>query len=272
MLVERTFEGGAVPIHYAEEPGSGPPLLLLHGVTSRWQNFLNVLPVFTTRWHVVAADLRGHGRSGHAEGHYGLMEYAADIIALLRHLSDQPAVLIGHSLGAMISIGVAAEAPELVRAVVLEDPPLTAFDGRPFTARAEHDRFVTMRDLARQGHAAAELAKLLASTIPEGNDVAVRTRAASLSQIDPEVLTAIIENRSIAQYDLGERLRRIVCPTLLLQGNPALGGALTDEEADWAKSLISDCAHVSLPHVGHGIHAADGPAFSQTVVSFLEAL
>lgn len=272
MLVERSFDASGVRLNYVEEPGDGPPLLLIHGVTSRWQNFLNVLPVFTSRWRVVAVDLRGHGGSAHTKSRYGLMEYAADIIALLRHLSDQPAILVGHSLGSMISIGVASEAPALVRAVVLEDPPLGAFDGRPFGVRVEHDRFVATRDLVRQRHSTAELARRLAPEMPEGNVVAVRARAAALSKIDPEVLTAIIENRSVENYDLGDRLRRMACPTLLLQGNPMLGGALTDQEARWASSLIPDCAHVYLPNVGHGIHASDGPVFSQTVVSFLEAI
>lgn len=272
MLVERTFDAGTGSINYAEEPSSGPPLLLLHGVTSRWQNFLNVMPMFAQRWHVIAADLRGHGRSGHVKGHYGLMEYAADVIALLRHLGDGPAVLIGHSLGAMISIGVASEAPGLVRAVVLEDPPLGAFDGRPFAVRPEYDRFVATRDLAREGLSTAELASRLAAQMPEADPVAVRSRAASVSQIDPDVLTFIIENRSIDDYDLGDRLRRIMCPTLLLQGNPELGGALADVEATWAASLIPDCSHISLPRVGHGIRAADAQAFGQTVMSFLESL
>ncbi len=58
MLVERTFDAGNVSINYADGPAAGPPLLMLHGVTSRWQNFLNFMPVFTQRWHVYAADLR----------------------------------------------------------------------------------------------------------------------------------------------------------------------------------------------------------------------
>jgi len=90
--------------------------------------------------------------------------------------------------------------------------------------------------------------------------------------MDPEVLTPIIESRAIDNYDLGERLRRLACPTLLLQGNPEQGGALADPEARWAASLIPDCAHVYLANVGHGIHAAEGAAFSQIVTSFLEAL
>lgn len=64
MLSEKTFDAGAVSVNYAEGPRSGPPLVLLHGVTSRWQAFLTMMPVLAQRWHVVAADLRGHGRSG----------------------------------------------------------------------------------------------------------------------------------------------------------------------------------------------------------------
>ena len=170
----------------------------------------------------------------------------------------------------MISIGVASEAPDLVRAVVLGDPPLGAFDGRPFATRPEYPRFVAHRDLARAGHPIPELTARLAPTMPGADPVAVRYRAVSLSQIDPEVLTAVIEDRSLDNYDLGDRLRRLACATLMLQGNPELDGALTDLEARWAASLIADCTHVYLPKVGHGIHTAAGAAYSQLVASSLE--
>lgn len=272
MLVERTFDTGTVTLNYAEDPSDGPTLLLLHGVTSRWQVFLNVMPALSQRWHVVAADLRGHGRSGRAEGRYGLMDYASDVIALLRHLGDGPTVLLGHSLGAMISIGVASEAPDLVRAVVLEDPPLGAFDGRPFATRPEYPRFVATRALVREGLPAKEIQTRLAAMSPGGNTAAARSRAAMLSHLDAEVLTPIIENRAVDNYDLGERLRRIACATLLLQGNPEHGGALEDLEARWAASLIPDCDHVYLPHVGHGIREGDAPTYIHTVLSFLESV
>lgn len=272
MLVERTFNAGPVSINYAEAPGPGPLLVFLHGVTSRWQGWLNVLPVFSQRWHVVAADLRGHGRSGRADGRYGLMDYASDVIALPRHLNEGPALLVGHSLGAMISIGVASEAPELIRGIVLEDPPLGAFDGRPFGTRPEVGRFLAMRELVREGLSAAAIRARLAIEAPEDGPVAVRSRAVSLSQLDPDVLTPILESRAIDNYDLGERLGRLACPTLLLQGNVELGGALADPEARWAASLIPDCDHIFMPNVGHGIHANEAAAFNQTVVSFLEAL
>jgi pimeloyl-ACP methyl ester carboxylesterase len=274
MLTEKTFDTGSVAINYAEGPRSGPPLLLLHGVTSRWQGFLSVLPALAQRWHVLAVDLRGHGKSGRVPGRYGVMDYVQDIVALIRHLDEGPAVVLGHSLGAMVSIGLGSESPADVRALVLEDPPLGAFMGRPFTTRPEHNRFVATRDLAREGHGPEELAKLLASRW--GADVmAARSRAWSVSQIDPDVLTLIVENRAIDGYDLEARLQAITCPTLLLQGNPDLGGALSDEEAGWAASLMPRCVLVSMPEVGHLIHNAPdihALRFTQLVCDFLETV
>jgi pimeloyl-ACP methyl ester carboxylesterase len=272
VLTERSFETGTGSIAYAETADAGPLLLLLHGVTSRWQDWLPVVPVLAQRWRVVAADLRGHGRSAHIHDQYGLMQYVSDVAALIRHLGGQPAVVVGHSLGAMIAIGLASEAPELVRAAVLEDPPLGAFNGEPFAHRPEHARFLAMRELARAGHPQAELARLLAAQMPGANPLAPRSRARSLSQIDPDVLSAILENRSIDGYDLGARLGQIGCPVLLLQGNVELGGALADDLARWAASLVPDCAHVSLPNVGHGIHAEQPLIFGQLATSFLESL
>ena len=271
MLTERSFDTGTVRIAYAESAASGPVLLVMHGVTSRWQDWLPVLPVFAQRWRVVVADLRGHGRSGHVQDGYALMQYASDAAALLGHLDDEPSAVMGHSLGAMIAIGLASEHPNTVRAVVLEDPPLGAFNGQPFANLPEHARFVAMREMARAGHPQAELARLLAAEMPGANVLAPRARARSLSQIDPDVLSAIIENRSIDRYDLEERLKQVQAPTLLLQGNTERGGALSDAEAAWAAVLLPDCVHISLPNAGHGIHSEQPVQFGHLVTSFLES-
>ncbi|MFN8637360.1 MAG: alpha/beta hydrolase [Chloroflexota bacterium] len=273
MLTERRFDAGAVELNYAEGPNAGPPLLLLHGITNCWQRFLPVIPVLTLRWRVVAVDLRGHGKSGHVTGHYGLMEYVHDLIRLIRHLGDERVAVAGHSLGSMIAIGLASEAPSLVSGVVLEDPPLGAFNGEPFTNRPEHDRFVAQRDRLREGLKGADLSERLAPYTPGLDPVTRRLRSVRLGRIDPEVLTPVIENRAIDDYDLGDRLARIACPTLLLQGNPALGGALADDEAAWAASLIPDCLHISEPEVGHDVLQTSGPMagrYVEMVTRFLE--
>ena len=68
MLVERRFDTGEVVLNYAKGPNNGPPILLIHGITSNWRNFLPIMPSITMRWHVYAIDLRGHGKSEHKTG------------------------------------------------------------------------------------------------------------------------------------------------------------------------------------------------------------
>jgi pimeloyl-ACP methyl ester carboxylesterase len=78
-LVERNFDAGEVQLNYAKGPAHGPPLVLLHGLGRRWQVFLPLIPTLSLRWHILAPDLRGHGRSSRvSRGYYGL-QYSEDI-------------------------------------------------------------------------------------------------------------------------------------------------------------------------------------------------
>ena len=82
-----------------------------------------------TRWHLHLIDHRGHGGSGRAPGQYRVVDHVEDALTVLNWLG-RPAVLFGHSLGALVAAAAAAARPELVRAVVLEDPPSDGFLSR----------------------------------------------------------------------------------------------------------------------------------------------
>src|SRR5262249_53377431 len=122
MLTEKTFDTGTLIINYAEGPAHGVPLVLLHGGTGRWQTFLTVLPLLAMRYHIYALDLRGHGLSGRTPGAYKIVDFPKGIDIFLREQVGKPAVLLGHSLGTNVVLQVAASAPELVLALILEDP------------------------------------------------------------------------------------------------------------------------------------------------------
>jgi pimeloyl-ACP methyl ester carboxylesterase len=62
MLVEKLFDTGEVKLNYAEGPENGPPLVLLHGWTDRWHDFLPIIPTLILRWKIYALDFRGHGK------------------------------------------------------------------------------------------------------------------------------------------------------------------------------------------------------------------
>ncbi|NUR92461.1 MAG: alpha/beta hydrolase [Nonomuraea sp.] len=127
MMRETTVNG--IKLVYREEGAPGAPLLiLLHGRTANHHNWNGVTQHLARRYHVLVPDLRGHGDSGYP-GSYGLTEMAADVAALI---GDRTAVVVGHSLGGVVAYHLAADHPELVERLVLEDPPPpTPITGRP---------------------------------------------------------------------------------------------------------------------------------------------
>jgi pimeloyl-ACP methyl ester carboxylesterase len=158
---------------------------------------------------------------------------------------------------------------------VLEDPPLGAFSGRPSYDRPAWAALIAMRDLAQAKLPFDEMVRILAERQPDLHPADVQWRASRLLELDPDALTTLIENRAIDNFDLTDRLQRVACPTLLLHGNPDLGGALSAAQVDWAQSLLQRGTFVYLPEVGHGLHSdVDGqPArVCELIADFLDAL
>lgn len=112
---------GDATIFYTDE-GTGPPVLLVHGWTCDshdWQ--FQVPALLDAGYRVIAADLRGHGRSSVPGSGYTPRRFAADLAGLLRERDAAPAVVAGHSLGGAVAVAMAVEHPDLVRAIVPVD-------------------------------------------------------------------------------------------------------------------------------------------------------
>jgi pimeloyl-ACP methyl ester carboxylesterase len=272
MLTEKAFDTGTVSINYVEGPPSGTPLVMLHGLMGRWQTFLPLLPAFLVRYHTYALDLRGRGLSGRVPGSYFISNDAEDVIAFLRNKVTEPAVLLGHSLGAIVSILVAAEAPDLIRAVVLEDPPLAELSNDKTSLSDAHKTFRALRDMMIKDASMDDKWSELTTIFPKLDDLQTRYSLKTWSQCDPEIPTLVIEQRYFEHYHFEKLLPRIKCPVFLIQGNPSSGGALSDRNAGLAVSLLGDCVHIYLEDVGHGIHAEQPAIFSQMVCDFVESL
>lgn len=112
-------------LNYAEGPRNGPPLLLVHGQATRWQDHMLVLPELATRHHVVAVDIPGHGGSDRlAPEEYTNARVGALLARFIAEVVGEPVILSGHSSGGLLALWIAAERPEWVRGLLLEDPPL----------------------------------------------------------------------------------------------------------------------------------------------------
>ena len=119
---------------------------MLHGGAWRWQEYLSLIPSLSRRWHTYAVDLRGNGRSGWVPGRYRLADFADDNTEFVERL-NAPVVLLGHSIGGVIALMVAARRPGAVKGMVIEDVPLTqesyrnvVDSGRAMFRRERNDR------------------------------------------------------------------------------------------------------------------------------------
>ena len=244
--------------------GVGPVLLMLHGVTRCGADWELLLPALAAHWKVIALDQRGHGTSPRA-GSYLVTDYIADVVRFVQEETADPVVLFGHSLGAMVAAAVAAKLPDRVRGIILEDPPFHTMGNR-IAGSAWQAQFTGMREAAQKRGSVEEITDALADIrLPASGGAfkrlgELRDRASlawsaqCLSQLDPEVLTPVIEGRWLDGYDFPDSLSRVRCPTLLLQADPSAGGALTNADTESLKSIVSDCQHVRFPSCGHNLH------------------
>jgi pimeloyl-ACP methyl ester carboxylesterase len=262
MFTEQFYESDGIRLNYAIGPASGPPLLFLHGVTRRWQDFLLLAPTLAARWHVHALDLRGHGRSSRAPGAYLLTDYARDAEAFLSAHFHEPAVVYGHSLGALTAVALV---PHIRKT--------------PFYAM-----FTGMQRLAGDRRAVREIASELADIrIPvpgmEGGKrlgelrdaTSLRFLAKCLQDMDPEAFTPLLEGRLLQGCDLEAPLSRVICPTLILRGDDAAGGMLSKDHAAKLAAAMTDCTVIDVPQVGHLIHWQQAETTLRHVVAFLES-
>jgi pimeloyl-ACP methyl ester carboxylesterase len=111
-LAYRTFDG----------PPDTVTMVLLHGGGGNGSSWDTLAPRFAERRPVVVPELRGMGHSGRA-GPYTLPVFRDDLLAVLDHLALDRVVLVGHSLGGLVSLLATEAAPDRVAALVLEECP-----------------------------------------------------------------------------------------------------------------------------------------------------
>ncbi len=254
-------------INFAEGPDNGPALLLIHGISGRWQDWDSIFDLLASNWHIYAVDLRGHGKSSWVAKGYHWRNYSLDQIALIEQVIGEPSFVIGHSLGGSTALGLCAERPDLVRAAVYEDPPL--FVHRRWEGNQFRNSFTAILEVLERKPTVAELVEALKETQPENrDDEYFENRAQKLLAMDPEVFISTISGRSRVNWRSEDLLAKATSPVLLLQAEPELGAALWDDEAEDAMSLLPNAEFEKWEDSGHGMHSQFPYRFTERVVRF----
>ncbi|TFB55195.1 alpha/beta fold hydrolase [Cryobacterium tagatosivorans] len=113
-------------LHIATDAGSGPVVILVHGIASSSETFRNMVPLLVPRHRVIAVDILGFGQSPAPEDcEYTLEDHVASLEATIRSLKlDESFTLVGHSLGSLIGSRYAAKNRRRVSGLVLVGPPV----------------------------------------------------------------------------------------------------------------------------------------------------
>lgn len=113
-----------VGIAYEVTGTSGPPLVLVHGSWGSHNSWDPVVPVLAQSARVITFDRRGHSDSERPPGQGRFTEDVDDLAALIEHLGMAPAWVAGNSAGAVITLQLAAVRPEVLRGIIVHEPPL----------------------------------------------------------------------------------------------------------------------------------------------------
>jgi esterase len=264
---------GGLEFHYVEA-GAGLPLVFVHGVLGDWRTWAPQWRAFVPSFRCISYSRRYSvpNRNAQPSPHHSALIEAEDLSALLRQWDAGPAILVGSSYGAYTALAVAVSRPDLVRAMVLVEPPMLRWadfteEGRAVRARFEQMIRLPARQAFLEGRG-EDAVRLLTGGI---------VGAAVASGISGEAMRRRMENeRSIRMLTLStdefpmitpEALAAIRCPTLLLAGERT--PAIHDTVFRSVCRAMPNASSGRIAGAGHGAARDNPEEFNRTALAFL---
>ena len=259
------------PVHVADFGGSGTPIVLVHGLGGSHANWLSVGKRLAERGRVLAPDLAGFGRTPLAGRSAAVDANRALLDRFLGATCDEPAVLVGNSMGGLISLMEASLRPEKVAALVLVGPAqprplLAAPDWRIVATFAAYampmvgETFVRWRSrlLGPEGIVRQTLdlccvdASRIAPEVFAAHVALAEERAHGMPCAAEAFLGAArsVVSRTLRAGWFAELVRAVKAPTLVVQGDadrlvPVLASrALAESRPDWRLEVLPGIGHV----------------------------
>ncbi|GAA2760303.1 alpha/beta fold hydrolase [Actinopolymorpha rutila] len=257
--------------------GDRTEVLFLHGFSDSGACWDPVVSALGPGWGVLAADARGHGESGLPEEPFGHSAHARDAAAVL---DDQPdldtdgVIVVGHSMGAVTAAALAGLRPDLVRAVVLEDPPPGERQNRPGATPATPSapprpgpprQMPEWLAAVRALDPAARIARGRADN-PEWSEEELVPWATSKEQFDPRV----VELPTEPFVPLRDLLAKVTCPVLLVHGDVDRGSLLPPAiAAACAMAAGGDVEVARIDGAGHSVRRDRPGPYVAALTEFL---
>ncbi len=244
--------------------GEGAPALLLHGFSDDGSCWASTAPLFTGRGRrVIAPDARAHGGTPLlADDDFTAASRQSDVEQITGALDLADVLLVGHSMGAVTAMHLAADQPDLARATVLIDPPLTGHDldaernsQNPFSKWINETAAIDP----------AELAALCETENPSWTDEEVAAWVSSKRAVDRDLFA---RRQSWHGRSWRAAIDSIRCPKIVIAGESALGSIVDVDAGRWLGEH-PDVEFVRIRGAGHSVHRDQRVRFAKVVVGFL---
>lgn len=272
MMQEKSFDTGELILNYAENSNVGETMVLLHGGSVSWENLQPILTPLSAHYHIFACDLRGHGKSGRpANEQYHIVDYARDIAAFFQAKVDQPAILVGHSLGGLTALATAAQIPDCIRALILLDPPLFIRE-LPMQERPQIAQWLGfVYDMVSKAKSVEDIIEIARPFTPTDRPEAeTRKNAERIFATAAGTIKTMLDNKVLEGFDIKGALTNLTCPTLLLSGEWDKGSVVRDEDAEYVRQQAPNAITRKLLNAGHAVHEDQTETVLQAINTFLE--
>jgi pimeloyl-ACP methyl ester carboxylesterase len=252
---------GRVRMHLLDWPGEAPPVLFLHGISGNGLTALRLGKLLAKRRRLIAPDLRGRGQTDMPFGEYGIQVHMRDVMTCLDVLKIEQFVAAGHSMGAAISVFLAANYPERVTGLILFDGGALPGPMAAQVLSAYYDsiqyQYTSLEDYVERFKGAPafqpwteELETLVRSNLQQQPDgTYIRRMARYVLDTERRIDAEALDRELTGLYP------HIKCPVLILRaGNGVVGEmdrALPDEVILKMQSAIPSAQVVTIEQAGH---------------------
>ncbi|AMN41118.1 alpha/beta fold hydrolase [Rhodoplanes sp. Z2-YC6860] len=260
---ERRVATGRLTINMVEM-GSGPAVLLIHGLG--WDHSLwnPTIAYFAPRYRMIAADTRGHGATDKPDGPYDMEMFARDYAALIDALGLKRLCVIGLSQGGMVAQKLALVRPDLVSALVLVS---TSCKSDP-SLRDNMEARIAAMDTAGPEAAAKIAAESIFSPAWRAANTAALARFFEWRAAMP-MAPLNSATRALYDFNLSGDLPNIAVPTLVIAGQEDV---LTRPKGmEEVAALIPGATYRMIPETGHMIPVEQPEALTALLAEFLKA-
>lgn len=236
--------------------GEDPTILLLHGFTDSGACWEPIIPALQPFGGILTLDARGHGESGLPPDPYGAADQAKDAAAVLEDRGLRDVVVMGHSMGGANAIALAYARPDLVRALILEDPYIQK-------GVVNRSRSVPDSLRAQQQMSLTELIDHGRAERPDWEEDEFAPWAEAKQQFNLEVFGRRGNDPSPDVAMLAD----LTVPVLLLHGDAEHGSIVDTESLQAAGDHVTA---VRIAGAGHSLRRERRGPFLDAVTGFLE--